>query len=81
MCFAWASSGNAPSEQVDAYDSDGANLFRVSLRRNRLEGLALNDVIAALGRFLLPVVEAAASNSRLRGRWTAGGPWSQEEGA
>ncbi|MCA3132595.1 MAG: nucleotidyl transferase AbiEii/AbiGii toxin family protein [Betaproteobacteria bacterium] len=76
-------SGSAPLGLTDAFAQDAQKdaQWLAFLRRNRLEGLALNDVIAALGRFLLPVVEAAASNSRLRGRWTAGGPWSQEESA
>lgn len=73
-------SGSAPLGLTDAFAQDAQKdaQWLAFLRRNRLEGLALNDVIAALGRFLLPVVEAAASNSPLRGRWTAGGLWSQE---
>jgi hypothetical protein len=76
-------SGSAPLGLTDAFAQDAQKdaQWLAFLRRNRLEGLALNDVIAALGRFLLPVVEAAASYSPLRGRWTAGGPRSREEGA
>lgn len=72
---------SAPLGLTDAFAQDVQKdaQWRAFLKRNRLEGLALNDVIAALGRFLLPVAEAAASNSPLRGRWTAGGPWSLEE--
>ncbi|MCA3130724.1 MAG: hotdog fold thioesterase, partial [Rhodocyclaceae bacterium] len=50
MCFAWASSGNAPSEQVDAYDSDGANLFRVSLRAVRSGAVTGRATPLHLGR-------------------------------
>jgi hypothetical protein len=69
--------GSAPLGLTDAFAQDAQ--WRAFLKRNRLEVLALNDVIAALRRFLLPVAEAAASHSPLRGRWTAGGPWSREE--
>ena len=76
-------SGSAPLGLTDAFAQDAQKdaQWLAFLSRNRLEGLALHDVIAALGRFLLPIVEAAASNSPLRGRWTAGGPWSREESA
>jgi hypothetical protein len=40
-------------------------------------GLAPTDVIGERARFLLPVVEAAASNSPFHGRWKSGGPWSR----
>ena len=73
--------GSAPLGLTDTFAQDVQKdaQWRAFLKRNRLEGLALNDVIAALRRFLLPVAEAAASHSPLRGRWTAGGPWSREE--
>ena len=73
--------GSAPLGLTDTFAQDVQKdaQWRAFLKRNRLEVLALNDVIAALGRFLLPVAEAAASHSPLRGRWTAGGPWSREE--
>lgn len=73
--------GSAPLGLTDTFAQDVQKdaQWRAFLKRNRLEVLALNDVIAALRRFLLPVAEAAASHSPLRGRWTAGGPWSREE--
>jgi hypothetical protein len=46
--------------------------FSLVLKRYAIV-LALTDVIAALGRVLLPVVEAAASNSPLQGQWKSGG--------
>ena len=63
-----------------AQDAQKDAQWQAFLKRNRLEGLALSDVIAALGRFLLPVIEAAASNSPLQGQWKSGGPWSRGEG-
>jgi len=53
--------------------------FSLVLKRHAI-GLALSAVIAAQGRFLLKVVEAAASNSPLHGLWKSGGPWSRGDG-
>ena len=74
--------GSVPLGLTDTFAQDAQKdaQWQAFLKRNRLEGLALSEVIAALGRFLLPVVEAAASNSPLQGQWTSGGPWSRGEG-
>jgi hypothetical protein len=50
--------------------------WQAFLRKNRLEALALNDVIAALVAFMLPVIKAANANAVFSARWQAGGPWS-----
>ena len=41
-----------------------------------LDVLALNDVIAALVAFMLPIIKAANANAVFSARWQAGGPWS-----
>ena len=46
------------------------------LKKNRLQALALNDVIAELSAFLLPAVDAASTNTAFPARWQAGDPWS-----
>ncbi len=74
--------GSAPLGLTDtcAQGAQKGAQWQAFLKRNRLDGLALTDVIAELARFLLPVVEAAASNSPLHGQWKSGGPWSRGEG-
>jgi hypothetical protein len=75
-----ARSSGGSSNATFAQDAQEDAQWQALLKRNRLEGLALSDVIAALWRFLLPVVEAAASNSPLPGQRKSGGPWSCREG-
>jgi hypothetical protein len=53
--------------------------WQAFLQKNRLEALALSEVIAALATFMLPVVEAASANEVFSARWQAGGPWSPAE--
>ena len=49
------------------------------MKKNRLEAVALGDVVAALAAFMLPVIEAASANTVFPARWQAGGPWSAAE--
>ena len=59
-----------------AHDAQKQAQWRAFLRKNRLEALALNDVIAALVVFMLPVIKVANANAVFSARWQAGGPWS-----
>ena len=70
--------GQAPFGLTDAFAQDAQKQmqWQAFLKKNRLEALALDDVIAALAIFLLPVIEAASANTVLPARWQAGGPWS-----
>ncbi len=73
-----ALSGHAPLGLTDAFaqDPQKQTQWQAFLRTNRLEALALNDVIAALATFMLPVIEAASANAIFSARWQAGGQWS-----
>lgn len=69
--------GQAPFGLSDAFaqDAQKQTQWLAFLRKNRLEALALPDVIKALATFLLPVIEAASANKSLPARWKAPGPW------
>jgi hypothetical protein len=73
-----ALAGDAPFGLTDAFAQDAQKQvqWQAFLRKNRLEALALNDVIAALAAFMLPVIKAANANTAFPARWQAGGPWS-----
>jgi len=68
----------APFGLTDAFaqDAQKQTQWLAFLRKNRLEALALDDVIAVLATFMLPVIEAASANAIFPARWQAGGPWS-----
>lgn len=68
----------APFGLTDAFAQDAQKQMQWQgfVKKNRLEALALNDVIAALVPFLLPVIEAASSNRAFPACWQAGGPWT-----
>lgn len=72
-----ALSGHAPLglTQAFAQDQQKQTQWQAFLKKNRLEALALNEVIAELTTFMLPVIEAASANAMLPARWQAGGPW------
>lgn len=76
-----ALNGQAPLGLTDAFaqDPQKQTQWQAFLRKNRLEALALNDVIAALATFMLPVIETASANTMFSARWQAGGPWSPAE--
>lgn len=73
-----ALTGEAPLGLTDAFaqDQQKQTQWQAFLRKNRLEPLALNEVIAALGTFMLPVIGAAHANTMFSAHWQAGGPWS-----
>ena len=73
-----ALTGDAPFGLTDAFAQDAQKQaqWQAFLRKNRLEALALNDVIAALVTFMLPVIKATNANAVFSARWQAGGPWS-----
>ncbi len=73
-----ALTAQAPFGLTDAFaqDPQKQTQWQAFLRKNRLEALTLDEVIAALSTFLLPVIEAANVNAAFPCRWQAGGPWS-----
>ena len=73
-----ALAGEVPFGLTDAFAQDAQKQaqWQAFLRKNRLEALALNDVIAALVTFMLPVIKAANANAVFSARWQAGGSWS-----
>ena len=75
--------GQAPFGITDAFaqDAQKQRQWKAFLRKNRLEALALNEVIAALANFMLPVIEAASANKVFSARWQAGGSWSPADAA
>ena len=76
-----ALTGEAPFGLTDAFAQDAQKQaqWQAFLRKNRLEALALNDVIAALTTFMLPVIEAVSTNAAFPAHWQAGGTWSPAE--
>ena len=58
-----------------ARDLQKQRLWRAFLGKNRLETLPLEDVVASLRDFLLPVIAAARSRADYPWHWQAGGPW------
>lgn len=76
-----ALTGEAPFGLTDAFAQDAQKQaqWQAFLRKNRLEALALNDVIAALAAFMLPVIKAANASTVFSAHWQAGGPWSPED--
>lgn len=73
-----ALTGEVPFGLTDAFAQDAQKQaqWQAFLKKNRLEALALNDVIAALVAFMLPVIKAANASAVFSARWQAGGPWS-----
>jgi hypothetical protein len=73
--------GQPPFGLTDAFAQDAQKQmqWQAFLKKNRLEALALTEVIAALATFMLPVVEAASVNTTFPARWQAGGPWSSAD--
>lgn len=61
------------AEKFEALSSLGIANSRM---KDRLEALALNDVIATLVVFMLPVIKATNTNAVFSAHWQAGGPWS-----
>lgn len=67
----------APLGLTSAFAQDGQKQvqWQAFLKKNRLEALALQEVIAELAVFLLPVCAAAYANVAFPATWQAGGPW------
>ena len=59
-----------------AADEQKQSQWRAFLGKNRLEALELEDLVAALRDFLLPVIAAANADNHLALVWPAGGPWT-----
>ena len=73
-----ALAGEVPFGLTDAFAQDAQKQaqWQAFLRKNRLEALGLNDVIAALDAFMLPVIKVANADAVFSAHWQAGGPWS-----
>ena len=73
-----ALTGVVPLGLTDAFAQDAQKQaqWRAFLRKNRLEALALGEVIAALHAFLLPIIKAANADMLYSEHWPAGGPWT-----
>jgi hypothetical protein len=73
-----ALTGQLPFGLTDAFVQDAQKQmqWQAFLQKNRLEALALTDVIAVLATFMLPVIEAGSASTAFHARWQAGGPWS-----
>lgn len=70
--------GNIPFGLTDAFAQDvqKQTQWQAFLKKNRLEVLALQDVMVALTTFLQPVIKAAGTNGNFPATWQAGGPWA-----
>lgn len=73
-----APAGESPFGLSDAFaqDAQKQTQWQAFLGKNKIEALALNEIIAALVAFMLPVIKAANANAVFSARWQAGGPWS-----
>lgn len=69
--------GTAPLGLTDTFalDAQKQTQWQAFLKKNRLEALTLNEVIAALAHFLLPIMQAASEGAPFPAQWRAGGPW------
>lgn len=70
--------GQAPFGLTEAFAQEAQKQmqWQAFLKKNRLEALALDDVITALASFMVPVIEAASANTAFPARWQTGGHWS-----
>lgn len=73
-----ALTGRIPFGLTDEFAQDVQKQaqWQAFLRKNRLEALALHEIIAALSSFMLPVIEAASANTTFPAMWPGGGHWS-----
>lgn len=76
-----ALSGKPPFGLTDAFAHDPQKQvqWQAFLRKNQLEALALNEVVAALADFMLPVIQAASVDAVFLFQWQAGGFWMPAE--
>jgi hypothetical protein len=58
---------------------DKQRQWRAFVRRQVSEGAALGfeEVVAEIGRFLLPVIDRLAVGEAFEGHWAPGGPWER----
>jgi hypothetical protein len=63
-----------------AQDTQKQTQWQAFLGKNRLEALRLEDIVASLRDFLLPVIAAANAGAHLPQLWPAGGPWTPATG-
>lgn len=63
----------------DGFAADGQKQTQwlAFLRKNKLQALSLDDTVAMLRDFLLPVILAANLDAQYLQNWCAGGPWKQ----
>lgn len=68
---------NAPFGLTDdfAYDAQKQTQWQAFLKKNKLEAMQLESVVATLRDFLLLVITAAGNDTRISLHWPAGGPW------
>ncbi|BBL77315.1 nucleotidyl transferase AbiEii/AbiGii toxin family protein [Methylomagnum ishizawai] len=68
----------APLGLTDGFarDAQKRTQWRAFLGKNRLEAPPLEDVVASLRDFLLPVIAAASADAHPPRHWPAGGPWT-----
>jgi hypothetical protein len=59
-----------------AQDAQKQTQWQAFLGKNRLEALRLEDVVASLRDFLLPIIAAANADADYSQHWPAGGLWS-----
>lgn len=73
-----ALNGQVPFGLTDGFAQDSQKQIQwlAFLGKNQLEAVTLNEVIATLATFMLPVIKAAGCNAGFSARWQAGGPWS-----
>lgn len=73
---------DTPFGLTDAFaqDAQKQKQWQAFLGKNRLEALRLEDVVASLRSFLLPIVAAANADAGYSQCWPAGGPWSSVAG-
>lgn len=73
---------DAPFGLTDGFvqDAQKQTQWQAFLGKNKLEALNLEDVVATLRGFLLPVIAAASADTRHPQHWQAGGPWSSTVG-
>lgn len=63
-----------------AQDTQKQTGWQAFLGKNKIEALSLEDVVATLRNFLLPVITAANADTHHPKHWQAGGPWSSMAG-
>lgn len=73
---------DAPFGLTDRFvhDAHKQTQWQAFLGKNKLEALNLEEVVATLRGFLLPVITSASADTHHPQHWQAGGPWSSTVG-